>query len=331
MSMVISICMLFFLLIIFGVMRWSFNWPGKESETMTLIIVLVFSLLPVAFVLIDAIIERGGVIKYGEISIDFSKIHHLEPTSVTIPSNIGVRGQPVSDSYTSSILDSLREARSSEIIVVDLENGDAWWETRLLVLLAGAVRLAKPKIVVFVGTDAGVEQSFLGWGYSKDLLTCLLPTDYQYQISYYAALAAGKQWSMVEPIGNNATPMQPVSIQTRLATQHPWMAFNDTTGLPNEYLTEQLLASDLGTEIEMKGNVKNLSSMRMEEIFRPVLFKGSLDELNSNENQIKSFFKDDSAYIAITRNGKYKMLLSRWTGLNAIVKSFVGMDQEKVG
>ena len=36
----------------------------------------------------------------------------------------------------------------------------AWWETRLLVLLAGAVRHKKPDKVVFVGKEANMDRRF---------------------------------------------------------------------------------------------------------------------------------------------------------------------------
>ena len=51
---------------------------------------------------------------------------------------------------------------ASEIAVIDLEDGQAWWETRLLVLLAGAVRLKKPDKIVFLGTDAEIVDCFQG-------------------------------------------------------------------------------------------------------------------------------------------------------------------------
>jgi hypothetical protein len=61
-----------------------------------------------------------------------------------VPSNIGVPGQAVQDSLTTNILDALKQATDCEVVIIDLEDGRAWWETRLLVLLAGAVKLEGP-------------------------------------------------------------------------------------------------------------------------------------------------------------------------------------------
>src|SRR5262245_62004215 len=93
-----------------------------------------------------------------------SKLLKISLAAVRMPTNIGgTPGQPISDSDTSSILDSLRQASSSDVIIIDLGSGGEWWETRLLVLLAGAARLRHPEIVVFVATDGGVARAFQRW------------------------------------------------------------------------------------------------------------------------------------------------------------------------
>ena len=53
----------------------------------------------------------------------------------------------------------------------------AWWETRLLVLLAGAGRHKK---IVFVGKDANMDRRFQGWSYADDLLPQLVTAHPQY-------------------------------------------------------------------------------------------------------------------------------------------------------
>ena len=68
--------------------------------------------------------------------------------------------KPLQIAVQTQILDALREATACEVVIIDLEDGQAWWETRLLVLLAGAVRLKRPERVVFVGKDGGVDRSF---------------------------------------------------------------------------------------------------------------------------------------------------------------------------
>jgi hypothetical protein len=322
-SIAAAILLLVALLLIIAALRATIQWPGQQSETTILIGILLLSLLPILLAIVDVVIDRGGVIEYGGVKIDFSQVQKMETPGITVPVNIGAPGQQVSDSGTTEILDALRKATTSDTVIIDLEEGQAWWETRLLVLLAGAVRLKKPGKVVFVGTDGGITQCFQGWGYAGELLPCLLQAHPQYPMSYHKALAASRQWEMVEPIGTGNTPPPPNWIVNGLAAQHTWMAFNGTTGLPNPLLAEQFLAHDLGVEVESKEQPKRISLVRLEELFRPVLHKENVEETSPAEEQLSAFFNSDSPYIGITGNGKYKTLASRISVLNTIVRSLV--------
>lgn len=321
-----AILLLVGLLLTVAILRAIMGWPGEKSESAVLIGVLLFSLLPVLLALVDVIIERGGVIKYGGVEIDFSSVPQIGMSGITVPVNIGVRGEPVNDSSTTQILDTLKQAAACDVAIIDLEEGHAWWETRLLVLLAGAERLKKPEKIVFVGTDGGKELCFQGWAHADDLLPHLSKAHPQYLRSLKTARAAALQWELVEPLNPanptnpGAAPGQPPWMQIGLATQHPWMAFDSATGLPNELLAEQLLASDLGAKVELQGEPRKISLVRLDELFRPVLDKYSIDQSWSAERQMNAFFDSDAQYIAVTQNGRYSTLVSRLTILNQMLR-----------
>ncbi len=325
-SIAFSIALLVGLLLILVVLRFTLkiDWPGKESESAVLLGVMVFSLLPIFLSLIDVIIEWGGIFEAGGVKIDFSRAQKMGASGFTVPVNIGVSEKKVYDSSTTEILDALRKATGCEIAIIDLEEGRAWWETRLLVLLAGAVRLRTPEKVVFIGKDGGSDQCFQGWSHARDLLPHLLQAHPQYPLSYHKAMAAARQWEMVEPKGAGTAPPSPPWMVKGLATQHQWMTFDNNTGLPNTLLAEQLLASDLGAEVEIQEDPKRINLVRLENLFRPVLRKENIDTSWSDERQNRVFFDSDSEYIAISNNKKYATLVSRRKMLNVVVKSLVG-------
>ena len=102
------------------------------------------------------------------------------------------------------------------------------------------------------------------------------------------------------------------------------MVFDNTTGLPNSLFAEQLLASDLGQKVEENVEGPNkVSLVRLEELFRPILHKETIDESWPAERQLSEFLNSGSEYLVITNNGKYSTLVSRLTVLNGIVKSLV--------
>lgn len=387
-----AIAILLGLVSIFVVLRITIEWPSEKYETKVLIGMLLFSLLPIVLTFVDVFIERGGVFEYRGVKIDFSQVTKIGITSLTVPINIGVPSKSVNDSSSTEILGALKQATACDVVIMDLEDGQAWWETRLLVLLAGAVRLRKPEKVVFVGKDGGMDKCFLGWSHPNELLPHLLKAHPQYSLSYNSAMAIARQWELVEPIeptGGTTTYPQPYFIQQCVnkskfetdvvakllhgkiikgisynpnlvrfddsiandielrelleqvkdiekeqiiaiwrqyyqavrAVQHSWMAFDVNTGLPNPLFAEQFLASELGEKVEKQP--KPISLVRLEDLFRPVLYKESIDESWPSERQLKEFFDSKSDYLAVTQKGKFVHLVSRLTVLNTIVRTLV--------
>ena len=322
-SLIWAIALLIGLVLALAVLRATLAWPSTQSENVVLIGVIVLSLLPIVLALLDLIIERGAVIEYAGIKVDFSQTRKMGVAGIVVPSNIGVRGQSVADSGTTQIVDALRQATASDVVVIDLEDGQAWWETRLLVLLAGAERLGKPEKVVFVGTDAKREQQFMGWAYAGDLLPHLANAHPQYRQSLQAANAALRQWELVEtPPAPPLATVPPTTVPGALATQHPWLVF-DPTGLRNELLAEQLLQSDLGQKVEQTEGARSISLVRLEDLFRPVLSKDHIDLDWPQDRQLDAFLSTESPSIAITQNGRYSALVSRLTLLNQVLKPLV--------
>ena len=53
--------------------RALLKWPSSESDNVILIGVLVLCLLRIALAMLDVLIERGGVLGYKGVRIDFSR------------------------------------------------------------------------------------------------------------------------------------------------------------------------------------------------------------------------------------------------------------------
>jgi hypothetical protein len=312
------------LLVALSLLRTKYGWPADASQNTVLIGILILSLLPILLALLDIIIERGAVIELKGIKVDFSHGRDTGTVGITVATNIGVRGKIVTDSESDQILGTLAEATSGEVAVIDLEDGQAWWETRLLVLLAGAERLGKPEIIVFVGTDATKEHQYQGWGRARDLLPHLVNADPQYKRSLQASRAAALQWALVEPNAapNIAPPVPaaPTWITGHLAKTHLW-GF-DATGLHNELYAERLLQSELGEKVEGgPQGARRISIMRLQQLFRPVLLKEHIDLSWPAERQLTEFLDTRADNLAITRDGKYESLVPKLTLITEALKS----------
>lgn len=315
-STLLAVLLFVGLLILLAVVRFIYSWPTGDSVGAILMGIAAFSSFPILLALVDLIIERGAVLKYAGFEIDFSKLESSAMAGITIDPNAGVPGQPVTDSSTTKILDALKAATSCHVALIDLEDGEAWWETRLLVLLAGAERLKRPQKVVFLGTEGGRRQQFQGWGHPDELIKCLVRQNEQYQRSVLATRVAVRQWELVDPRNRIAgqpfqLPDTPPLMTSSLAIRYPWMAFDQSTGLPNDFFAEQLLAADLGQEIESQTHPRGISLARLDELFRAVLIKEHLDQSWPLDRQREAFFRGGDQHIALTKNKTYVTLIAK--------------------
>jgi len=326
------------LLISLAILRKIVAWPG-ELDKVVLTGIVVLSLIPLLLAVIDNLAERRATLEFRGLRLDFSRVAVPSPTSVSVPQNIGAPGRPLTDSDTSQILDVLRAAVTTDVVVVDLEDGHAWWETRLLVLVSGAARLGKPRAIVFLATEAGLARRFAGWAEPAGLLPLLLKADVRYQESHARAHAAARQWELVEPLPL-ADPPQAHGIAPRgvppttswmqgLAVKHSWMAFDMQSGLPNELAAEQFLASELGETVEMAGGSHVISVVRLQELFRPIVRTSSTEETAPASQHLRTLMtQGDDPYLAVTRDGVYLRLVPRLAALSAVI---VGMVEQVGG
>lgn len=334
-ALITAVAILIGLPILTAVLQETLDWPSAQSETEILIGILVLTLLPIILILLDLVAERGGTIEYRGIKVDFSQSRSVATTGITVPPNIGVPGQAVTDSSSPQILDALRQATASDLVVIDLEGGQAWWETRLMVLLSGAERLGRPDKIVFVGTEGGKEQQFQGWAYSRDLFYRLSNAHPEWEPIVQAARAANRQWELVEPVNlippevpwspfNQAPkPARSLPWFRTLAKNNAWMAFQSYTGLYNELFAEQVLQSELGREVEQKEGPRGISLVRLEDLFRSILITDELDLNWTTDKQLTTALDADAPFVALTQNGKYSALVSKLSLLNEVVKSLV--------
>jgi hypothetical protein len=189
------------LLTLIAVLRHVASWPLAQWEGWVLLAVVFLSVLPVLLIVLERLAATGGSIRIpGGLEVAFAAVKSAAVTgaTLTISGNLGAPpGVAVADSARTSIFEALREAVNSPIAVVDLIDGHAWWETRLLVLLSGASRLGRPRAIVFLATQATESRRFLGWAPPPDLLRAQIAAAPRDEMAaYYRARALAGQWAL---------------------------------------------------------------------------------------------------------------------------------------
>ncbi len=193
--------LLIVLFIAWGVSRNPLHFGGAPAGWVLLGIVLL-SLIPILLVVLEGVASSGGTIEVGAVKIAMTAAATSQRL-VVVPRNAGQSGVPLSDSGSAQILDALENSRASDVVVVDLEDGHAWWETRLLILSAGAVRLGRPRAIVFTAIREGEPGRFVGWALPAQLRDTLIRAHPDYAKAFDAAmgLAAAARLDMADDSG----------------------------------------------------------------------------------------------------------------------------------
>ena len=72
-ALVVSIILLVLLLTGLVVLGKFFSWPNQDAMGTVLLWIFIISLVPIILMLIDIVVDRGAVLQYKDIKIDFEE------------------------------------------------------------------------------------------------------------------------------------------------------------------------------------------------------------------------------------------------------------------
>jgi hypothetical protein len=330
--------------------RETSDWPTEKSDNLLLVGILVVGLIPIALVLIDALIRRGGRLSFQGITIDLAATTS-RPVALRIDTNIGLPGESVGDTSSREILGVLKKSATTDIVVVDLKHGKAWWETRLLVLVAGAVRTGKPRSIVFVASTTSQNKNFLGWAPPQALLDALLdqrnPRHAIYLKARGLALETAAKWQVeIDKLGPNPAPGAVPGIPPDLPPVPPnwnwggtWVVWDGREA--NPFAAEQFLALALGNELEETWkadpfptdakassaekfpNAVTTTEETLATQFADKLHRNAIEETGTSAQQVDAFLVDAGEFVAITHNGSYVRMAARSALLEGLVQQLL--------
>lgn len=280
------------LLVTVAVLRRAASWPPPQWNGWALLAIVVVSVLPLILLVLDKLATTGGSIKVpGGFEVAFAAVTTAATsgTSMTISGNLGSPpGAAIVDSAGTSIFEALREAANNPIAVVDLVDGHAWWETRLLVLLSGASRLNRPRVIVFLATQATKPRRFLGWAPSPELLHAQLASASQAELAAYRSAQAQAGRYALGDVGQNqvsqlpwpsplsqASPPPP---DTPVSRQDLRPAILGPGPAPRDLVPEAFLLQALTSIESQPAGPPHVTATRLHEMFGSLLRTIALDE-----------------------------------------------------
>jgi hypothetical protein len=330
--------LLVMLLITAAVLRRAATWPSPQWDGWALLAIVVISVSPLILLILDRLATTGGSIKVpGGFEVAFAAVTTAATsgTSTTISGNLGSPpGAAIVDSAGTSIFVALREAANNPIAVVDLVDGHAWWETRLLVLLSGASRLNRPRVIVFLATQATQPRRFLGWAPSSDLLHAQLAwASHEELAAYQSAQASAGQYALGIVGQNQVTQLpwpSPLSQPSPPAPDPPISRYELRPAAvyaplpaPHDLMPEAFLLNALTIIEGQPGGPLHVTTTRLQEMFGSVLRITALDEKDTEKQKLERILTLTDDYLALTQLGTYVNLVPRDVAINAVLRSLI--------
>lgn len=322
------------------VARTYLGWPVDTSDRLVLLVFVILSVIPLGLVLLDFMASKGAVVGNDWFKIDFSKAvvetGSARRETSSLPDNILSAAESITDSGDMKMLAQMRRAASAEIICVDLKDGNAWWETRLLVLCASATGAGSSlRAVVFIGQRNNKERQFLGWAAPSQLLVALLDSNPGYRARLTKANMISRQLSM---FGGAASPLRPPTAPLHQTVTSHQGSYDEIESLMLAKILLQELQVPSADPIAvpgaaaMVGNLEQppprLTTGRLRELFESLLFTDTVDRSKADDEQLSEFLASNAPYVAIVREGKYEGMLRSELGERAILRDLLARGSD---
>lgn len=330
---------------------WLYRPEGPLSTRLTfppLLVAVLLGLLPVVLVILGGVrsVQAAGVTVAFAAVQDAVSTHGVITTRSLIADNLGNPPGSVMDTGSDTIIDSLKNVVGNYGVVADLKEGDEWWDTRLLVLVSGAVRLAFPKAVIFTGATPEQPRCFLGWATPSELQRRLLARDPALNEAYRAAQRDWMLWQLGAQAQPGAARLLPWAPSGKACANLPSDAplpqlaqrlANGTIELPwpsaepqvtpwvlreDGFEAERLLLSRLGP-LEIGGTPRLLTEVRLRELFGSVLHTDAVDPEDDEATWVETILGSTADFFAVTRGRQFVNLVPRQTALNGVLLALV--------
>jgi hypothetical protein len=302
------------------------HWPDQRWQGWLMLGVVLLALTPLLLLILDRVASTGGSVEFRGIKIAFAA--QAAGSAVTLPPNMGIPpGASVADSGGFQLEAAMREATKNDVLVVDLEEGSAWWETRLFTLCSGAYRRGQVRAVVFVATDRTVARTFQGWASPGRLVQAMLDASPDLRHAADDAAVTARRWSLAYAPGSPApaVPAPAVPARAVIPLSDPvniipgYFPFQEEDRKP--FADEEALLAAFGP---LERQPRAVTMARLTEMFGAILHDVTIDDQDPDDVWMRTALSLDDDYLAVTRGQVYVGLLSRSAVLTRIVGALVG-------
>ncbi|MQX35521.1 hypothetical protein [Roseospira navarrensis] len=302
----------------FVVLSQETGWPNAASGwPLALIVAAVLAAAsPALRVLGELQASRASVTLPGGIAFDFSGTV-VETRPDPVPPNIVDPGLMLQDTSQEELDRAAARLAEATFVVADLEDGRAWYRSRLFALAGTAHVLGAPKAIVLLGTLGGEPRQPGGWIAPGDLVTALRRSDARYDALWTHARAYLSQVQTPQPAGQAPYPRL-------MEYQSHHMQIGDRVMM--RILVNQMQMPDAGAGFSLIEDVEApdwIDLRQAEALMAPWLVRKQIDLETDTRAQAAALATIEQPYVLAMRDGRYAGMIDVAGAQRRMLKALV--------
>ncbi len=318
------------MLVLYGIMRARSDWPNPQFEGWILVAIIGASVVPILLLIVQALASSGGTLQAAGVRLSFAAASSRASAAVstsTLSENLGTPpGLAQQATGLPNILAALREARRTEVTIVDLREGNTWWESRLFILTAAAARRRRPAAIAFITTSNERPGTFIGWAEPQALLEQHEMLEPVYLTAYRFAAAATAQWDLGTPLPDTDQVVELPWVATGGETIQETLPQPVTGSADCDFAFELYLQRECDRQVPADEARRPVGRARLEELFDPVLVKDQVEDDATDAEWVRYLTGRPHRFFALTRGGVLRNLVPRDTLIAALLGRLVTTD-----
>jgi hypothetical protein len=243
-------------------------------------------------------------------------VQNSEAAFASLPSGVIQQGVLMPESSSGALEQAAQEAFRHQVLVIDLEDGKAWYLTRLFALAATAEFLGSPSLLVLVGQSGGRQKQAGGSIAPSDLVRAVTQKDARYA----RALRNAKAYLRLLRTNSPPPPVAPGAVPGRTPVfarfgQYQYVYEEVGEALFMRVLVEELKWPDLNVlgpaeaPPEAEGNPPWITLPELLALAAPWIQKDVVELTDPPKTQIKAILDAKSDCVLAVRNGTFEGLV----------------------
>jgi hypothetical protein len=299
------------LLLGFVLLSATVQWPNaKDGWPLAIAIALIIACVPLLARLLSFLQQSGATVRtpFG-LQLDFSvAAAGARLSAETMPPNIVQPGVQIADSGVGELDRAAAEATQQTVVLIDVQDGRAWYRTRLFAIAGTGVLLGSPRLLMIIGQRGGKPLQLGGCIQAPEVVRGFIAAEPTYE----AVLQRARRYlHYLRAEAGNRNPTLPADLP-RLSQ---YLAIYRQVGDPlvMRILVDQMISPDqiLGTltpvhqALEIQGQEPWMTLGDAERLFDPWLIRDAVDLQLPQKDLANIVLSAEGEIIAAVREGQY--------------------------